>query len=207
MDNAKLSVNITGVILAGGRGRRMGDKDKGLLRLAGIQLVERGIRILEPLVDQVVISANRNISQYESLGCPIITDTSDSYEGPLAGLQQALNATKGTAIFVLPCDAPLFTKEMAHRLIETFQQGRHAAVVAHDGARLQPLFGIFSVNTRESLNAYIESGHRKVESWVRSLSYQAVDFSGEADSFMNINTKEDLVRAESLVSQQQQQQQ
>lgn len=191
----KPTTNITGLILAGGRARRMNGQDKGLLPLAGMSLIERCVTRLAPQVNQILISANRNLEQYQTLTYPVLQDALGDHEGPLAGLQRALEMSPDMPVLVVPCDAPLFSKQLAARLVVMQQQNNNVTVIPHDGTRLQPLFTLFPSSTLASLNTYFASGQRKVESWVTSLPHKVVDFSDQADSFLNINTEDDLQRA------------
>jgi molybdenum cofactor guanylyltransferase len=204
MNNAESPSHINGLILAGGQARRMSGLDKGLISLAGTSLVERCISTLSPQVDQLFISANRHIEQYQKFGFPILQDSTTDYAGPLAGLQRALEMSPEVPVLVMPCDSPLFTpgllQQLTARLLEAYEKANCLAAVPHDGTRLQPLFGLFAPGALASLNEYLASGQRKVETWVTSLPYAEVDFSAQADSFMNINTEDDLHRAESLLA-------
>jgi len=193
----KTSTGIAGLILAGGRARRMEGQDKGWLRLAGISLIERCVASLSPQVNRLLISANRNIADYEQLGYPVLQDSVGEYQGPLAGLQRALAMSPEMPVQVVPCDAPLFPKQLADRLFRTYRDNGGITAVPHDGTRLQPLFALFPPATLISLNEYLDAGQRKVETWVTSLPHTVVDFSDQADGFMNINTEDDLQRAES----------
>jgi molybdopterin-guanine dinucleotide biosynthesis protein A len=195
---------ITGLILAGGRARRMGGEDKGLLVLAGTSLVERCIATLSPHVQQMFISANRHIAEYAQFGFPVLEDKNTDYAGPLAGLQRALEMSPEKPVFVLPCDAPLLSEshvlQLLQRLENAYQENNFSAAIPHDGTRLQPLFGLFAPATLTSLNQYLGNGQRKVETWVTSLSHVVVDCSDLAEAFVNINTEEDLKRAESIMA-------
>ncbi|VAW95012.1 Molybdenum cofactor guanylyltransferase [hydrothermal vent metagenome] len=187
---------VNGLILAGGLARRMDGQDKGLMILAGISLIERCINTLSPQVEQLFISANRNIAQYQKLTFPVLQDSTDKHEGPLAGLQRALEASPDMPVLVVPCDAPLFPAQLAARLWEAYQENDYLAAIPHDGTRLQPLFGLFSPTSLESLSQYLSTGQRKVETWVTSLPHKIVDFSDQSAHFLNINTTDDLHRAE-----------
>lgn len=193
------STEVNGLILAGGRARRMGGQDKGLILLSGIRLIERSITTLSPQVYQIFISANRNITQYQQFSIPVLQDLSKNYDGPLAGLQRALEMSPDKPVLVVPCDAPLLPHQLATRLLTAYHDNDGCTVVPHDGTRLQTLFGLFTASTLASLNQYLASGQRKVERWVMSLPHTVVDFSDQAESFLNINTEEDLRRAESIL--------
>jgi len=190
---------VNGLILAGGRARRMSGQDKGLVLLQGISLIEHCISTLSPQVNQLFISANRNIAQYQKFAFPVLEDSTDDHEGPLAGLQRALEASPDMPVLVIPCDAPLFPIQLVARLLKVYQENHCFAVIPHDGTRLQPLFGLFSPSSLASLNQYFSTGQRKVETWVTSLSHQVVDFSDQSEHFLNINTIDDLHHAESIL--------
>jgi len=196
MNKYNKPARVTGLILAGGLARRMDGQDKGLIILAGISLIERCINTLSPQVEQLFISANRNIAQYQKLSFPILRDATDKHEGPLAGLQRALENSPDMPVLVVPCDAPLFPAQLATRLWTAYQDNRYLAVIPHDGTRLQPLFGLFPPASLESLTHYLSTGQRKVETWVTSLPHKVVDFSEQSAHFLNINTTDDLRRAE-----------
>jgi len=190
------SPRINGLILAGGLARRMRGQDKGLILLSGISLVERCINTLSPQVYQLFISANRNITQYQKLAFPVLQDSTDKHEGPLAGLQRALEMSPDMPLLVVPCDAPLFSDQLAARLLKVYQEHDCLAAIPHDGTRLQPLFGLFSPSSLASLNQYLSTGQRKVETWVTSLTHKVVDFSDQSEHFLNINTADNLRCAE-----------
>jgi molybdenum cofactor guanylyltransferase len=204
MTKSEHPIQVSGVILAGGQARRMGGQDKGLLTLAGTSLVELCVSALSPHVQQLFISANRHIDQYEQFGCPILEDTNDDYAGPLAGLLRALESSPELPVFVVPCDAPfldaLLSERLLERLWDIYQKNDCVAVIPHDGTRLQPLFGLYAPSTLQSLNDYLASGQRKVETWVTALAHEVVDLSDQHDLFMNINTEDDLKVAESLAT-------
>jgi molybdenum cofactor guanylyltransferase len=188
-------IRVTGLILAGGRARRMKGVDKGLIEINGKCMVENCIVNLQPQVDQILISANRNIEQYQQYGFTVLQDGFADYQGPLAGLLRALKFSKNSPVLVVPCDAPLFPAALADRLLEHYIEGESLAVIPHDGTRLQTLFGLYSPSAITSLSEYLESGQRKVESWVTTLPHIVVDFSSEKEKFMNINTDDDLQSA------------
>lgn len=196
---ASNNTKLTGLILSGGRARRMGGIDKGLIPLGGKCMIEYCIAKLQPQVEKIFISANRNIEQYSQYGFTVLKDNYADFEGPLAGLLRALENAKNTAVLVVPCDAPLFPANLANRLSEAYVKGETSAVIPHDGSRLQTLFGLYAPDVISSLSEYLESGQRKVETWVASLPYAVVDFSAENEKFMNINTQSDLQSAQSIL--------
>ena len=205
------SIEINGVILAGGQGKRMGNQDKGLVMLANRPLIAHVISAFSPQVGSISISANQNISDYRDFGYEVFEDSRGGYDGfagPLAGLLvgmrgallEANKEPKGSeALMVVPCDAPLLPKDLVSRLVEAAGDSKPLAVIPHDGTRLQPLFGLYSLEALPLLEEFLKSGQRKVGIWVESLSPQVVDFSDQPDAFLNINSPEELVEAEKRI--------
>lgn len=187
-----ISSHVSGVILAGGKARRLGGQDKGLIELCGRPMIEHSIRVFAPQVQALVISANRNLEQYRALGYVVIEDSFGSYEGPLAGLWRALQITQNPLLATLPCDAPLAPHDFVARLQAHFKPGQTLATIAHDGERLQPLFGLFSHHVLSGLSEFLKLGGRKVHDWVTSLDPVRVDFSDCTQAFRNVNTPADL---------------
>jgi molybdenum cofactor guanylyltransferase len=202
------SVEINGIILAGGKSKRMGSQDKGLILWANRPLIAHVISAFSPQVGSISISANQNISDYQSFGYEVFEDSVGGYDGfagPLAGLYGALlDANKepksSEALVVVPCDAPLLPKDLVSRLVEVASNSKSLAVVPHDGTRLQPLFGLYSLEALSSLEEFLKSGQRKVGIWVESLSPEIVDFSDQPAAFLNINSPEELLDAENGIN-------
>ncbi len=188
-----IPANISGLVLAGGRAHRMGGGDKGLVQLDRRPLVAHCLETFAPQVNEVLISANRNLGQYQAYEYTVLQDHHDGFDGPLAGLQRALEACKHDWLAVVPCDAPMLPRDLVSRLLgaRSSHPGK-LAIVPHDGNRVQALFGLYSVQVRDSLDAYLRAGDRKVEIWLNSLHPLQVDFSNQPRAFLNINTTEDL---------------
>lgn len=186
------NTEVGGVILAGGQARRLGGMDKGLIELCGSTMIEHSIHTFAPQVQPLMISANRNLARYRAFGFEVIEDQFGSFEGPLAGLWRALEAARTPLLATLPCDAPLAPDDFVARLHRHFIPGRTLAAIAHDGERLQPLFGLFSREVLAGLADFLERGDRKVHDWVKSLDPVRVDFSDCVEAFRNVNTPEDL---------------
>jgi molybdopterin-guanine dinucleotide biosynthesis protein A len=183
--------SISGVILAGGRGRRLGGCDKGFVTVQGRPLIEHVITALAPQVNGIVINANRNIALYERYGYPVIADVLPDYPGPLAGMLTGLHHVRGD-IVVVPCDAPSLPPDLVMRLWQALVQGNADVSVAHDGARLQPLYAVLKRTLTESLERELRQGRHKVEDWMREQRLAIADFSDVAQGFRNLNTGEDL---------------
>jgi molybdopterin-guanine dinucleotide biosynthesis protein A len=190
---------VTGLILAGGRASRMQGQDKGLIPLNGQTLIERCVDRFAPQTGQLVISANRHIEQYEQLGYPVVVDSIGQYYGPLAGLLSAQQQVESEGLVVVPCDAPFLASDLVSRLLAAYEIDQDLAVIPHDGQRLQPLFGFYSQKALESLLTYLDSGQRKVFTWVESLNPHIVDFSDQQDSFHNVNTVAELEKVKELI--------
>jgi molybdenum cofactor guanylyltransferase len=189
------------IILSGGQGTRLGEQDKGLLVLAGQSLVGRVIKVLTPQVSNIFISANRHIADYQTYGYEVLEDTFEGFEGPLAGLYRGMlrvekESQASGLIMVVPCDAPFLPDDLLERLLEAQIRTHSLAVIAHDGKRKQPLFGLYSTVLLPDLKQFLESGDRKVGLWIDRIQPEIVDFSDEADTFLNINSQQDLNEAE-----------
>jgi len=193
--------DITGVILAGGRASRMGDIDKGLVELNGSPLIEHVINALKPQVSGMLINANRHRAQYEQYGYPVVSDQNDDYLGPLAGILASLNAAKTDFIFTTPCDVPLLYPEIVKRMWEHVSSEPSQPCVAHDGQRIQPLFTLLHKTLIDNLQQFLNRGERKAEIWITKLNPVMVDFSDQADCFININQPDDLSRIENSLKQ------
>jgi molybdenum cofactor guanylyltransferase len=183
--------DITAVILAGGQGRRMGGQDKGLIEFDGQPLVAILIDRLEPQISNIMINANRNRERYLAFGYPVVSDQLDDYQGPLAGFACAMNAVDTDFILTLPCDGPLLAPDYVTRFIASQVQTGAPICVADDGERLQPVHALIRIDLLSSLNAYLDSGDRKIDRWYAMHDFAHTDFSDCVDMFRNINTPSD----------------
>jgi len=182
---------ITAVILAGGQGRRMGGQDKGLLEFDGRTLVAILLENLQQQAVSIVINANRNHDRYASFGFPVISDTLSDYQGPLAGFACAMTAVDTDFILTLPCDGPVLAPDYVARFIDSFERRQAPVHVAFDGERLQPVHALIRTDLRDSLDAFLASGDRKIDRWYAQHDYVRTDFSDCSDMFRNINTPSD----------------
>ena len=187
---------ITGVILAGGQGRRMGGADKGLQELGGRPMAAHVLERLAPQVGAVLISANRNLERYAELGCPVLPDTLHGYAGPLAGLQAALAQATTPLLVTAPCDSPFLPADLVARLHDGLvAQQAELAVACADG-RAHRAFCLLRRELLPGLDAFLAAGERRVGLWHASLKVAEVDFSDEAATFGNINTTDELAQFE-----------
>ncbi|MEO7031073.1 MAG: molybdenum cofactor guanylyltransferase MobA [Herbaspirillum sp.] len=190
---------ITGLILAGGSGSRMDNLDKGLQVLRGVPLVTQVMRRLQPQVGNLMISANRNLTSYESLGLAVWPDQLNGFAGPLAGLQTGLSHCTTPYLISVPCDSPFLPLDLVLRLFTSLtEQGAELAVAAtgiETKQDLHPVFCLMKNTLLENLTTFLESGQRKVSVWHRSLNMVQVHFEDEA-AFHNLNTLAELRRLE-----------
>jgi molybdopterin-guanine dinucleotide biosynthesis protein A len=187
---------ITGVILAGGRGRRMGDVDKGLLELHGRPLVAWVAERLAPQVDELLISANRNGERYAALGLRVVGDRIPGFAGPLAGLHAALEVAAHPLVVTVPCDSPFLPADLVLRLCSGLTATGAGVAVAWSGGRAHPVFCLCRRELQPHLAAYLASGERRVSGWHATLKVAEIAFDDEAERFANINTRDELGRFE-----------
>lgn len=190
---------ITGLILAGGRGSRMGHVDKGLQTFRGAPMVLHVIMRLSPQVGAMLINANQNLSPYEGFGLPVWPDQLTGFEGPLAGLQTGLSHCETEYLVTAPCDSPFLPENLVERLAESLlaRDAELAVAVTGEGESRQPhpVFMLMKSSVLPHLTDYLQGGGRKIDKWYRSLRFVEVHFPDE-DAFRNINTLDELRRFE-----------
>lgn len=190
-------MSTTAIILSGGRATRMGGVDKGLILLQRKPLIQYVIERLVPQTDEILINANREIVQYQNLGYPVVVDEDSTngiadFIGPLAGFSLGLKHAKHEYLLTVPCDSPLLPLDLATRLSDSLQEKEADIAVAASGGHAHPVFSLCKKNVLPSLTSYLKQGGRKVSAWQKSLDYIEVDFSDNADAFINLNTPEEL---------------
>jgi len=183
---------VSGIVLAGGQGRRMGGVDKGLQLLRGKPMVEWVIERLSPQVGEILINANQNLDQYAKYGHRVVPDEIAGFAGPLAGLHAGLKAAANPLIVTVPCDSPFLPQDLVSRLKKSLAERDLA--VAKTGDQPHPVFSLMKRQVRESLEAFLASGGRKIDAWYAALKVVEVSFDDEADAFRNINTLDELRR-------------
>ena len=185
-------MNVTGIVLAGGQGRRMGGVDKGLQSLRGKPMVEWVLGRLRPQVAEVLINANQNRPRYERFGYPVIADDIAGFAGPLAGLHAGMKAAHHPYVVTVPCDSPFLPMDLVSRLQEKI--GDADLAVAKTGEQAHPVFSLARTELLKNLETFLVRGGRKIDAWYGSLEFVEVLFDDEADAFRNINTREELER-------------
>lgn len=196
--------DVTGVILAGGRGSRMGGADKGLQNFRGMPMAMVTLLRLGPQVGEVMINANRNLSAYESFGIPVWPDSLSDYAGPLAGFLTGLEHCETEFMVTVPCDTPLFPQDLVARLAEALERdGAEIAMASareDDGQlRAQPVFSLMRRELMESLVRFTHEGGRKIDAWTGQHRTVLVPFDrpgDDASAFFNANTLAELHKLE-----------
>ena len=187
---------ITGVVLAGGLGRRMGGTDKGLQALRGQPMVHWVIERLAPQVDELLINANQNGERYAAFGHRVVPDQIPGFAGPLAGLHAALATATHPLVATAPCDSPFLPADLISRLFSALTAADADLAVAKTFDQAHPVFCLCRRSVLPHLTEFLESGGRKVDRWYSTLNIVEVAFDDEADAFENINTHEELGRFE-----------
>jgi len=180
--------DISCIILAGGKGQRMGGIDKGLIPFKGKRLIEHAIEHIKPQVDDIVISANRNLDQYEALGYAVHTDQSENYEGPLAGIAGALPYCKHDRVMIIPCDMPSLPENLVASMAPATTSAR--LVVISTNAKTQLVF-LLHRSLLDSINRYLAGKQHSVMQWVDSVDHRTIEMAID-NHFLNINTPEQL---------------
>jgi len=179
----------SGIILAGGQATRMGGIDKGWVEWQGVPLIQHVLQRLAPQVDDVIISANRSLDQYQALGYPVVTDPLPDFSGPLAGIAAALAVCRHDWALVAACDCPLLPLDLGQTLHDAHPNAPLRLV--HDGVQLQPLFMLLHRQLLPSLQQALAQQQHKVGQWARAQSAQIVQIN-TPDAFVNFNTLADL---------------
>jgi molybdenum cofactor guanylyltransferase len=195
---------ITGLVLAGGKGRRMDSRDKGLVLFKGKPMVQHAIERLAPQVDDLIVNANRNVETYASFGHAVVSDELSGFAGPLAGLHAGMRARTSAVrdandanendrswIVTVPCDSPMLPLDLVPRLFEAAQKENTEIAVAVTDEGTQPVFAFYRLSLFESLEAFLNAGERKIDKWTAQHRVVNVAFE-DANAFANINTVAEL---------------
>jgi molybdopterin-guanine dinucleotide biosynthesis protein A len=190
MDNR---MKITAVVLAGGRAQRMGGSDKGLLPLGGRPLIAWVLERVAPQVDQIMISANRNLEKYAAFGHSVVSDEIEGYAGPLAGLHRAMEQAAHPLVLCVPCDTPFLPRDLVRRLHAALDAaGAEAAVAEADGAA-HPAVCLCRRELAANLGGFLAQGKRRMGEWQDGLKRVRVTFD-DPRAFVNINRPEELAQ-------------
>ena len=187
--------DITGIVLAGGQGRRMGGVDKGWVELAGQPLIAHVLNRFLPQVGDVLINANQNLERYATFGVPVVPDTVGGFAGPLAGLHAGMTRATRPYVVTVPCDSPFLPSDLVARLAAGLEAHGGQLAVAKTFDQPHPVFCLVRRDVLPHLATFLEAGGRKIDAWYATLKIVEVAFDDEADAFRNINTKDELAAA------------
>jgi molybdopterin-guanine dinucleotide biosynthesis protein A len=194
-----VAMTVTGVVLAGGQGRRMSadgsGTDKGLQPLRGRPLVAHAIERLAPQVDALLINANRHLDTYRTFGWPVVSDAIAGYAGPLAGLASALRVASTDWVITVPCDSPLLPADLLVRMAAAARSSAARVAVARTSEGEQPVFLLVERSLAGDLESWLGAGGRRIDAWYRRLAPAFADFP-DARAFCNVNTPADLAALE-----------
>jgi len=188
-------MTCSAIILAGGEGQRMGGVDKGLMQWHNKPLIQHVIERLAPQVDEIIISCNRNIEQYKLFGYACITDSTDDFLGPLAGIASCVESSNHNSILLCPCDTPLIPVNLLHQLEKTLQQSGANAVIARDDYNQHYSHALLTEEFAKTANKQLSAKRKSLRAWYGTTNWQCADFNDEAKAFTNINTLEQLIQS------------
>src|SRR5258706_8759083 len=174
--------SVTGVVLAGGQGSRMGGVDKGLQEFRGKPMAAHAIERLAPQVDELLVNANRNPEAYARFGHRVIADEIEGFAGPLAGFERGLAHASGDLVVTVPCDSPFLPLDLVARLRAALEREGAELAVAKTGEQAHPVFCLMRASVLPSLREFLASGQRKIDRWYATLAVALVDFDDEADA-------------------------
>lgn len=179
---------VTAGILAGGRATRMGGVDKGLVALGGRAMVEYVLDALRGQTSRMLINANRSVAEYQRYGVPVVRDSHEGFQGPLAGISSMMAVAETTWLLTAPCDSPQLPRDLGPRLWQALARDGAELAVAHSGSRLEPVFALLPCALRDDLERYLASGERKIRLWYERHRMATADFSDCPEMFVNVNT-------------------
>jgi molybdopterin-guanine dinucleotide biosynthesis protein A len=188
----RINDRVTGLILAGGQGRRMGGVDKGLQNFRGKRLVDHVYERLAPQVGGIIINANQNHDAYKTFGVRVVSDAIGNFAGPLAGLHAGLSVSRRPYLVSVPCDSPFLPEDLVARLYAGLDGSGADIAVAKTGDQPHPVFCLARHGVLEHLTNFLKGGGRKIDAWYTTLLVSEVAFDDEAEAFSNINTSDEL---------------
>ncbi len=184
--------SVTGLILAGGKGSRMGGVDKGLQAFRGKRLVDHVYERFAPQVGGIIINANQNHEEYKTFGVRVVSDAIGGYAGPLAGLHAGLSVSRRPFLASVPCDSPFLPADLIERLHKRIDESGAELAVAKTADQPHPVFSLMRRGVLDHLAEFLKGGGRKIDAWYATLNVVEVGFDDEPEAFSNINTREEL---------------
>ncbi|MEP7181208.1 MAG: molybdenum cofactor guanylyltransferase MobA [Betaproteobacteria bacterium] len=190
------AADVTGIVLAGGQGRRMGGVDKGLVDLGGRPMIAHVLARLAPQVGPLLINANQNHERYAALGAaygaPVVADAVGGFAGPLAGLHAGMTHAATPYVVTVPCDSPFLPADLVGRLAAGMATAGAQLAVAKTFDQPHPVFALVRRDVLPHLASFLTGGGRKIDVWYATLKVVDAAFDDEADAFRNINTADEL---------------
>ncbi|MBV1877252.1 MAG: molybdenum cofactor guanylyltransferase [Pseudomonadales bacterium] len=183
-------IPITALILSGGKGKRMGYIDKGLVLLNNKPLVEHVLDRIQPQVDEIILSCNQNKQVYQKFGLPLVSDQYPGDTGPLAGILSAANIITSPLCFITACDMPYLPNNLIEKLAT--QLDEHAAITVSVEGQLQPLASVIRTRELATITAFLNSGQRSIKKWLTSINTKVITIDAEDTAFKNINYLDQL---------------
>jgi molybdopterin-guanine dinucleotide biosynthesis protein A len=183
---------INGIILAGGKGRRMDGLDKGMVEFRNMPLIEHVLHRIAPQVDALMINANRNFDFYAASGLPVVPDERLDFAGPLAGIEASLSKAPTPLALIVPCDTPFLPTDLVTRMIDVMHKEQADVVIPDDGEREQPLICLMKTSLKESISRVLDANSPKVRDWLALQNLAWADFSDQHEAFATINDAETL---------------
>lgn len=188
--------DITAVILAGGQARRMDGRDKALLPLRGKPMLAYICETIQPQVGRLLINSNRPPEDYRDFSLPVISDTLPGHLGPLAGLLTAFENSSTDYVLTVPCDTPLLPADLVQRLSSTLLEQQADIATVRENGRRHAAIMLARRSLIDNLRRYLDTGERRVQSWLEQQKLVEVDYSDHGAAFMNINTPAELAQFE-----------
>lgn len=189
-----LKQGVTGVILAGGQGQRMGGQDKGWVCYQGRPMIEQILERLQDQVDEIIIVANRNQDAYAELGVKVVADCLEGFQGPLVGIATGLEQACYQQVVFVPCDGPFISPDLVERFTAQYAMSGKPAIVASDGERIQPMVVMLQTSLLADLHEALKAGERKPDRWYARVGMDQVSFP--AQSLHNFNTPEQIKQSD-----------
>ena len=189
---ARSNDSVTGIILAGGKGRRMGGVNKALEEFRGKRLVDHVYERLAPRVGGVIVSANQNHDAYKTFGVRVVGDAIGNFAGPLAGMHAGLSVSRRPFLVTAPCDSPFLPLDLVERLMLRLNESGAEVAVAKTGDQAHPVFCLMRRGVIEHLAGFLKGGGRRIDSWYAGLAAVEVSFDDQPEAFSNFNTREEI---------------
>jgi molybdopterin-guanine dinucleotide biosynthesis protein A len=193
-DGTDTKERVSAIVLAGGQSRRFDFVDKGLVVWKGQPLIEHVVSTIKTQVDEIIISCNQNVDQYQQFGYPLVQDELADFQGPLAGIQAALPKTHHPYVLVCPCDTTQLPSNLVEQLLTAMLVNDVDATYAHTEDHKHYLPVLMKTSLRSSIDLYLKSDGRSMKGWYRTIKHLGVPFSSQANEFSNFNHRQDLER-------------